>query len=79
MSDSKTGKKAAAAAAAMNQKDKKVITDEQYIKDVRYNLENCIHVTQEGTRALLRQYDAILAELKIAQEKLNEAWKGPVA
>lgn len=80
MSDSKTGRKAAAAAAAMNQGSKKVISDEKYIENLRYDLANGLYVAQEGARALLRQFDLFQEKLKQAtfdnvdlQTKLGEA------
>lgn len=68
--ESKTGKKAAQAAAAMAQKDKKVITDEKYIEELRYSLANGLYVAQEGARALLREYDKLLVFYKGLEENL---------
>lgn len=72
MSDSKTGRKAAAAAAAMNQGNKKVITDEQYIKNLRNDLASGLYVTQEGARALLRRFDQCVQDNVDLQVKLGE-------
>lgn len=71
MSESKTGRKAAQAAAAMNQSAKKVISDEQYVKNLRDDLANARYVAQEGARALLRVYDVAVSELALAI-KANE-------
>jgi hypothetical protein len=40
--------------------EKKVISDADYIKNLRYDVNNGIHATQEGAKALLRAYDALL-------------------
>jgi len=60
MAPSKTAR--ASMNAGANVKEKKVISDEEYISNLRYDVSNGIHATQEGAKALLRAYDAMLAE-----------------
>jgi hypothetical protein len=36
--------------------------DAKLVKQLRYDVSNGIHATQEGAKALLRAYDAALAE-----------------
>jgi len=49
----------------------KVISDEQYIKNLRSDLENGLYVAQEGARALLRSYDALSSQLNLEQSELG--------
>ncbi|HXQ38141.1 MAG TPA: hypothetical protein VN843_29320 [Anaerolineales bacterium] len=69
--------------------EKKVISDEVYVKNLRYDVNNGIHATQEGAKALLRAYDALLpvndelvavraenANLRVALVKANDAFEG---
>lgn len=65
---SKTARQAMNAGATV--REKKVISDEEYVKNLRYDVSNGIHATQEGAKALLRSYDALLpinAELVTAR------------
>lgn len=39
---------------------KAVISDEVYVKNLRYDLANGLYVAQEGARALLRTYDLLV-------------------
>lgn len=57
---SKTSKTARASMGVVV-KEKKVIPDEVYIKNLRIDLESGLYVAQEGARALLRAYDTALA------------------
>jgi len=67
MSTSKTAQKAMNAGAGV--KERKVISDEDYIKALRYDVGNGIHATQEGAKALLRAYDAALVEIEASKDR----------
>ena len=60
--ESKTAR--ASMSAGQAKTEKKVISDEQYIKNLRYDTENGLYVAQEGAKALLREYDKLLAYTK---------------
>lgn len=64
--------KTARASMAQTVGQKVVIPDEVYIKNLRYDVNNGIHATQEGAKALLRGYDAQFETIKT----LAEATKG---
>lgn len=51
--------------------EKKVIPDEVYIRNLRYDVNNGIHATQEGAKALLRAYDAALNTIGELNERVN--------
>lgn len=65
--------KTARASAVQTVGQKVVITDETYLKNLRYDLANGLYVAQEGARALLRLYDVALAEIKQLTDKLSGA------
>ena len=65
--------KTARASAVQTVGQKVVITDETYLKNMRYDLANGLYVAQEGARALLRLYDVALAEIKQLTDKLSGA------
>lgn len=65
--------KTARASMAQTVGEKKVIPDDVYIKNLRYDVNNNIHATQEGAKALLRAYDLALAEINQLTEKLSGA------
>jgi hypothetical protein len=64
--------KTAKASTVTAPKETATITDEQYVKNLRDDLAQHIHVTQEGARALLRSYDAAVAENKGLYAKVAE-------
>lgn len=64
--------KTARASAGVAVKEKTVISDEVYIKNLRIDLESGLYVAQEGARALLRAYDESLA----AEKRLTETLAG---
>lgn len=65
--------KTARASMAQTVGEKKVISDSDYIKNLRYDVNNNIHATQEGAKALLRAYDASLTEIKLLTDRLSGA------
>lgn len=65
--------------AGQNKAEKKVISDEQYVKNLRYDVENGLYVAQEGAKALLRSYDGVLARIKVLGNFLDEAQIVPVS
>ena len=54
---SKTARAAMKAVEAGQQKKKEIIPDEEYIRLLRIDLTSGLYVSQEGARALLREYD----------------------
>lgn len=54
-------------------KEKKVIPDEVYIKNLRIDLDSGLYVAQEGARALLRAYDSLLNDVSLKEALANKA------
>jgi|SRR5579859_3213787 len=55
--------------------EKKVIPDADYIKSLRYDVNNGIHATQEGAKALLREYDKEVAAVAHLAEATSSLLK----
>ena len=68
--------KTARASMAQTVGTKAIIPDEVYIKNLRYDVSNGIHATQEGAKALLRAYDAALARVADLESQLNNIITG---
>lgn len=68
MSTSKTAR----ASMVQTVGEKKAISDEAYIKDLRNNIASAIHVTQESAKALLRAYDKLQAEFDTTLKNATE-------
>jgi hypothetical protein len=74
MAESKTAR----ASAVKEKTDKKVISDEELIRNLRIEVDSNIYPSQQGTLALLRAYDslkllwtALLAEKGVVLDELN--------
>lgn len=65
--------KTARASMAQTVGEKKVISDEVYVKNLRNDVASGLYVAQEGAKALLRAYDAALAEIQQLTEQLAGA------
>ncbi len=59
MAESKTAR----ASAVKEVREKKVIPDEVYIKNLRTDIASGLYPQAEGAKALLRAYDALIARL----------------
>lgn len=70
--------KTARASAGVIVKEKQVIPDEVYIKNLRIDLKSGLYVAQEGARALLRAFDAALVHIVELTNK-NETTEFEVA
>jgi hypothetical protein len=67
---SKTARQAMNAGAQT--REKKVISDAEYVKSLRYDVSNGIHATQEGAKALLRLYDAALVKVAAYENRISD-------
>ncbi len=63
MAESKTARAARKAVEGSIITKKEVISDEEYLRQLRIDLSSGIYVSQEGARALLRLYDVALARI----------------
>lgn len=63
--------KTARASAVSSVGEKKVISDEVYIKNLRNDVASGIYVSQEGAKALLRAYDAALVTINELNVQVN--------
>jgi hypothetical protein len=70
MADSKTGKKAAAAAAV--KVEKVVLSDQERVRLLRIEVASNIYPSSENSRALLREYDNVLAANKKFVDDIRE-------
>jgi hypothetical protein len=61
--------KTARASAVTAKVEKKVISDEQYIKNLRNDLDAKLYVSQEGARALLGAYDKLLDYTRSVEQR----------